>query len=80
MEEVQNCVLIMNLKLALFLKDKYIQQSQKTVKGVHKIIFEMAKMLDVKDYCLDSSSAVHVLKKHKHIVTMYLKWKIMVSP
>ena len=49
MEEVQNCVFIMNLKLALFLKDKYIQQTQKTVKGVHKIIFEMAKMLDVKD-------------------------------
>ena len=49
MEEVQNCVFIMNLKLALFLKDKYIQQTEKTVKGVYKIIFEMAKMLDVKD-------------------------------
>ena len=49
MEKVQNYVLIMNLKLALFLKYKYIQQTQKTVKGVHKIIFEMAKMLDVKD-------------------------------
>ena len=49
MEEVQNYVFIMNLKLALFLKDKYIQQTQKTVKGVHKIIFEMAKMPDVKD-------------------------------
>ena len=49
MEEVQNCVFIMNLKLALFLKDKYIQQTQETVKGVYKIIFEMAKMLDVKD-------------------------------
>ena len=33
----------------MFLKDKYIQQTQKTVNGVHKIIFEMAKMLDVKD-------------------------------
>ena len=42
----------MKLKLALFLKDKYIQQTQKTVKGVHKIIFEMAKMLDVK--CIQS--------------------------
>ena len=52
MEEVQNCVFIMKLKLALFLKDKYIQQTQKTVKGVHKIIFEMAKMLDVK--CIQS--------------------------
>ena len=31
------------------MKDKYIQQAQKTVKGVHKIILEMAKMLDVKD-------------------------------
>ena len=49
MQEVQNCVLITNLKLALFLKDKYIQQTQKTVKVVHKITFEMAKMLDVKD-------------------------------
>ena len=31
------------------MKDKYIQQTQKTVKGVHKITFKMAKMLDVKD-------------------------------
>ena len=46
MKEVQNYVFIMNLKLALFVKDKYIQQTQKTV---HKITFEMAKMLDVKD-------------------------------
>ena len=49
MQEVQNCVFIMNLKLALFLKDKYIQRTQKTVKGVHRTTFEMAKMLDVKD-------------------------------
>ena len=49
MQEVQNCVFIMNLKLALFLKDEYIQQTQKTVKGVHKITFKMAKMVDVKD-------------------------------
>ena len=48
MQEVQNCVFIMNLKLALFLKDEYIQQTQKTAKGGHKITFEMAKMLDVK--------------------------------
>ena len=33
MQEVQNCVFIMNLKLALFLKDKYIQQTQKNSKG-----------------------------------------------
>ena len=43
MQEVQNCVFFMNLKLAVFLKDKYIQQTQKTVKGVHKITFEMQK-------------------------------------
>ena len=49
MQELQNCVFIMNLKLALFLKDKYIQQTQKAVKGVHKITFKMAKMVDVKD-------------------------------
>ena len=81
MQEVQNCVFIMNLKLALFLKDEYIQQTQKTVKGGHKITFKMKKMLDAKDnQCLDSSHAVHVLKKHKHIVRMYLKWKIVISP
>ena len=39
----------MNLKLALFLKDKYIQQTQKQLKDGHKITFEMAKMLDAKD-------------------------------
>ena len=49
MQEVQNCVFIMNLKLALFLTDKYIQQTQKTVKGGHKITFEIAKMLHMKD-------------------------------
>ena len=66
------CVVIMKLKLALFLEDEYIQQTQKTVKGGQKITFKIAKLLDVKDnQCLDSSYAVHVLKKHKHIVTMY---------
>ena len=49
MQEVQKCVFIMNLKLALFLKDEYIQQTQKTAKGGHKITFKMAKMLDAKD-------------------------------
>ena len=49
MQEVQNYVFIMNLKLALFLKDKYIKQTQKTAKGVHKITIEMVKKLDVKD-------------------------------
>ena len=39
----------MNLNLALFLKDDYIQQTQKTLKDGHKIAFEMAKMLDGKD-------------------------------
>ena len=42
-------VFIMNLKLAMFLKDEYIQQTQKTVKGSHKITFKIAKMLDAKD-------------------------------
>ena len=45
MQEVQKCVFIM----ALFLKDKYIQQTQKTVKGGHKVTFKMEKMLDAKD-------------------------------
>ena len=49
MQEAQKCVFIMNLKLALFLKDEYIQQTQKTVKGGHKITFKKAKMLNVKD-------------------------------
>ena len=31
------------------MKDEYIQQTEKTVKGSHKIIFEIAKMLDRKD-------------------------------
>ena len=46
---MQKYVVIMNLKLALFLKDEYIQQTQKTVKGGHKITFKIAKMLDAKD-------------------------------
>ena len=46
---MQKCVLIMNLKLALFSKDENIQQTQKTVKGGHKITFKIAKMLDAKD-------------------------------
>ena len=49
MQEVQKCVSIMNLKLALFLKDEYNQQTQKTAKGGHKIAFKMAKMPDAKD-------------------------------
>ena len=49
MQKVQKCVFIMNLKLALFLKDEYIQQTQKTVKGGHKIASKMAKMPDAKD-------------------------------
>ena len=49
MQEVRKCLFIMNLKLALFLKDEYIQQTQKTAKGGYKITFKMAKMLDVKD-------------------------------
>ena len=49
MQAVQKCVFIMKLKLALFLKDEYIQQTQKTAKIGHKIPFKMAKMLDAKD-------------------------------
>ena len=48
-ELLQKCVFIMNLKLALFLKDKYIQRTQKTVNGGHKITSKMAKILDPKD-------------------------------
>ena len=36
-------------KVGSVLKDEYIQQTQKTVKGGHRITFEMVKMLDVKD-------------------------------
>ena len=39
----------MHLNLAPFLKDEYIQQTQKNRKGGPLIPFEMAKMLDGKD-------------------------------
>ena len=82
MQEVQKCVFIMNLNLALFLKDEYIQETQKTAKGGHKITFEMAKMLDVKDIqSMPGFQLCHsCFEEHKHTVTMYLKWKIMISP
>ena len=37
----------------------------------------MGHPVDEKDnQWLDSSSAIHVLKKHKHIVTMYLSGRL----
>ena len=70
----------MNLKLALFLKDEYIQQTQKTVKGGHKITFKIAKMLDAKGIqSIPGFQLCHsCFEDAKHIVTMYLKWKIMI--
>ena len=81
MQEVQKCVFIMNLKLALFLKDKYIQQTQKTEKGGQKITFKKAKMLDAKDILSVSGFQLCCLcfeeaQTHCHNVS---EWKIMIS-
>ena len=88
MQEVQKCVFIMNLNLALFLEDVtqsvriYSTDTKKTVKGGHKITIKMATMLDGKDIQLvpGFQPCCSCLKKHKHIVMMYLKWKIMILP
>ena len=72
MQEVQKCVFIMNLKLALFLED-----DTKNSEGWPQNNIQDGKNARCQRH---SSYAVHVLKKHKHIVMMYLKWKIMISP